>query len=284
MRYVIALGGNALDGASIRPATKMIEELAAKGHEIVVTHGNGPQVGELAELEDKSLAILTAQTEAEIGLAIENSMPSLRRRIATVITRSLVDPRDTSLKHPSKPIGKVLTKRQAGEMKERGFSVTKTLRGFRRTVPSPVPREILELDFIRTLLESGYVVIAGGGGGVPITITNGKVNYEEAVIDKDHASALIASRLKADRLIILTSTDGAYTDFKTKRAKRIGRISALDINAMLDDGEFEDGSMGPKVEACIDFVDETGSIAIIGNLSKPKDALAMRNVTVVVPP
>ncbi len=281
LRYVIALGGNALDGGNIAPAAKMIARLHKAGHEVAVTHGNGPQVGELATIESKSLAVLTAQTEAEIGLMIENSIPGAMESTATVITRSIVDPMDRAFRNPSKPIGKVLSTKEADSLRKKGTSVANTLNGPRRVVPSPIPARVLEASFIAALLKSGYIVICGGGGGVPVSVQGGALRYQDAVIDKDRASAVIAKELKADRLVILTTVDGAYVNYGRKSQRKVKRISSVELGVMLDEGEFEEGSMAPKVEACIDFVDSTGKPAVIGSLAKPEDAIRMSNVTVV---
>ncbi len=281
MRYVIALGGNALEKATMHSVAKAIRTLCRKGDEIVMTHGNGPQVGELATLEKKSLALLTAQTAAEIGLAIEGSLHTKESKVATLITRVLVNPQDSAFRNPSKPIGKVLGRSEAMEHVKMGFVVRKTAVGLRRVVASPAPQDILETRVIRSLLGGGYMVIAGGGGGVPMFYKGGRVCYADAVIDKDLTSALIAEKVGADRLVILTTVDGAYTGFKTKKQRRIGKIRADALEAMLALGEFEDGSMKPKVRACINFVKATGGIASIGSLSRPTDALSLKNATVI---
>lgn len=281
MRYVIALGGNAIDKATMRAAAKAITGLYAKGNEIVITHGNGPQVGELAAVEKKSLSLLTAQTEAEIGLMIEGCLHTEETKVATLITRVLVDPHDAAFGMPSKPIGMALSRKEATKLMMDGLVVRKTAVGLRRVVASPIPNDVLESGFISSLLKDGYIVIAGGGGGVPIFYRNGRVHYADAVIDKDLTSALMARKVKADRLIILTTVDGAYTGFKTKRQRMIGRATIGQLVKMLKGGEFEEGSMKPKIKACMNFVKATGNVAAIGSMSKPSNAISLRRATVI---
>lgn len=282
MRYVIAVGGNALrEERVLNKLSRLVARLHGGGDEVIITHGNGPQVGELAMLEDKSLSALTAQTEAEIGLVMENKLAAAsasKLKIATVLTRVLVDANDRQFSNPSKPIGRFYSEKPR---QRHGLVFRKMIGGYRRIVPSPMPREIMEKDLIVDLLRKGYVVIAAGGGGIPLVKRGKELRYVEAVLDKDRSSALLAIRLKADRLIILTNVDGAYTDYKKPGQRLIRQISAEKLASYMKMGYFEHGSMGPKVEACIEFVRKTGKKATIGHLEKPEDAFAGRNCTTV---
>ncbi len=289
MRYLVAIGGNALAGKAyiLDRLARELWRLHSRGNGIVVTHGNGPQVGELALHENLSLAELTAQTEAEIGIALEDAMQ--RRlggenyRIATVFTRVLVDTKDPSFKRPSKPIGPFYTKAQAQRAARNGFTIRKLIEGYRRVVASPKPRKVLDAKLVADLLAKGYIVIAGGGGGIAMIRRRGRLRYADAVIDKDYTSSLLARQLKADALLFFMKLDGVYLNLGRKDQRRIGRISVADMEAYLREELFEEGSISPKIRACIDFVKSTGKSAVIGSLSRPVDVFAKRNVTVITP-
>lgn len=293
MRYVIALGGNAIkDSSSIAYVADVIAGLYARRNEVVVTHGNGPQVGELAESERRNLAILTAQTEAWIGLEISNKISVALRKAnvarnhsipAVVLTDVLVSNDPDAFKNPSKPIGRFYNEKEAELLRKKGLSVKKLIHGYRRVVPSPHPKTILQKDLIEYLLKGRHIVIACGGGGIPLIDSYGRLEYVDAVIDKDRASGLLAKEIKADRFIILTNVDGAYINFGKKNHELLKRIKAVKIREYLDLGYFEDGSMGPKVESCIDFVKSTGKMAEIGNMSNPEDITLQKRHTIVIP-
>ncbi len=289
MRYVIAVGGNALSDAGVlKGFAAAVSALRGRGAEIVITHGNGPQVGELALVERKNLAVLTAQTEAELGLELElrlanSAKGQARTNPAIVLTRVLVDGSDPEFGHPSKPIGPFISEAKARAAARRGMTIRKLIHGYRRVVPSPKPRKILETGLIRRLLGDGYVVIAAGGGGIAVVRRGGRLAYADAVIDKDLASSLLAVKLKADGLFILTNVDGAFLNFDTPGARMIRRASAGELARHVADGQFEEGSMLPKVEACMDFVRRTGKIAAIGNLKKVRDVIKLSNATVISP-
>ena len=273
MRYVVALGGNAI-GSRLSPnAARFITGLYKRGNEVVVTHGNGPQVGALSEVEDKSLSILTAQTQAEIGTIIQAGLlKSMRSRILEhnmpiIITRCLVSPNDPEMRTPSKPIGRFLTKSQADSASRHGQHVRLLIGGYRRVVPSPTPLDVLEIGVIKYVLRRSRMVVAGGGGGVPVAMARSGIRYLDAVIDKDYTSSLIARKIGADMLVILTNTDGVYTSFGKSGQRLIRRTTAAGLEPLIRKGEFESGSMLPKVMACIDFVRKTGKKAAIGNIS-----------------
>ncbi len=285
MRIVVALGGNALlrrgepmtaetQRSNIRRAVAALLPLFEAGHQLLITHGNGPQVGLLAlqaaagPKEDAyPLDVLDAESEGMVGYLIEqelgNALPN-GRLVATLLTQVLVDRRDRAFRRPSKPIGPVYDKAQAEAMAEaRGWSIAQDGKGWRRVVASPQPVQILEARVIELLVSQGVTVICAGGGGIPVLErSDGTLIGVEAVIDKDLASALLARQLSADHLLLLTDVDGVYLDWGTDAAKAIRHAGARTLNP----GDFAQGSMGPKVEAAIGFAAETGRPASIGRL------------------
>jgi carbamate kinase len=287
MRIVVAFGGNALlrpgepmtaetQRRNIRRAVGALLPLFEAGHEIVVTHGNGPQVGLLAlqatantHQSADPLDVLDAQSEGMIGYLIEqeldNALPK-GRLTATLLTQVLVDPSDPAFRHPSKPIGPVYDKLQAERLAEaRGWSLAEDAKGWRRVVASPRPLQILEARVIELLVAQGVVVICAGGGGIPVRErSDGGLTGVEAVIDKDLASALLAIELRADHLLLLTDVDAVYLNWGSVNAKAIGRAAAGSLNPT----SFAPGSMRPKVEAAIAFATETGRPASIGRLEE----------------
>jgi len=285
MRVVVALGGNALlkrgekptaenQRRNVRAACKALAPLAEE-NQLVITHGNGPQVGLLAlqaasytEAEEYPLDVLGAQTEGMLGYFIEqelgNMMPT-ETSLASILTMVEVDPEDPAFQNPTKPIGLVFEEEEGKRMaKEKGWSIARDGDGWRRVVPSPEPHRIFELRPIHWLLEKGAVVICAGGGGIP-TAYNSEGNLEgiEVVIDKDRASALLARQLGARLLILATDANGVYEDWGSDKAKIIERVTPEQLSGE----DFEAGSMGPKVEAACDFVSRTGERAVIGSLS-----------------
>jgi len=285
MRIVVALGGNALlrrgqpmtaknQRENVRIAAKALAPIAAD-NQLVISHGNGPQVGLLAlqsaayeEVEAYPLDVLGAQTEGMIGYMIEQELGNLlpiEYPFATILTMVEVDPEDPAFDKPTKPIGPVYSEADAKRLEEeKGWSMRPDGEQWRRVVPSPEPHRIFEMRPIHWLLENGTIVICAGGGGIP-TIYNEEGNLEgvEVVIDKDRASALLAFELEADLLIMATDTDGVYLDWGTEEARRIERTTPDEIEKY----EFAAGSMGPKVEAAADFVSRTGQRAVIGALA-----------------
>jgi carbamate kinase len=290
MRLIIALGGNALlrrdekltpenQRRNIKMAVAALAPLAY-GHELVVTHGNGPQVGLLALQSAASapdegypLDILDAETEGMIGYLIEQELINLLppdRLCATLLTQIEVDPDDPALQAPSKPIGPVYDKTAAERLAQaRGWCIAQDGAHFRRVVPSPLPRKILEIDVIRLLLDRGVVVICAGGGGIPVVRDErGRLQGIEAVIDKDRASALLARELGADVLMMLTDVDAVYRDWGTPEARPLRAIPPGTARQMT----FAPGSMAPKIAAACEFAETAGGTAFIGQL---KDAAAM---------
>jgi carbamate kinase len=292
VRVVVALGGNALlprgeplsaksQEQNVRNAARILAQLAT-AHELIVTHGNGPQVGLLAlqsdALEDVPaypLDVLGAETEGMIGYLLarelRGSMPD--REVATLLTQVEVDPGDAAFQHPSKPIGPSYTESRAKELAvSRGWKIVKESNGgFRRVVASPKPKAILEIEVIRLLVSAGVLVICAGGGGIPVARSaDGALFGVEAVVDKDLASALLATRLGADFLLLLTDQPAVFLDWPEPASKPIGNTTIEELRAY----SFEQGTMGPKVEAVCRFAGATGNGAAIGALS---DASAILN-------
>jgi carbamate kinase len=286
MRIVIALGGNALlrrgqpmtaenQRANIRSAAESIAEVAP-GNEIVIAHGNGPQVGLLAlqaaayhDVAPYPLDVLGAQTEAMIGYVIEQELGNLLpadQPLATILTMIEVDRDDPAFAHPTKPIGPVYDRKTAERLKAvSGWTIAADGDKFRRVVASPKPKRIFEIRPIRSLVEHGTIVICAGGGGIPTMYDeNGTLHGVEAVIDKDLASALLAVQLNADLLVIATDVDGVYTDWGTSNQTRLRRVTPDELVGL----DLPAGSMGPKVQAACGFAQSTGNEAVIGSLTE----------------
>ena len=286
MRVVVALGGNALlqrgqalsaenQRENIRIAA---EQLAAihKNHELIIAHGNGPQVG-LAALMDAAytdvgpypLDVLGAKTVGMIGYIIEQELGNIipfEDHIVTVLTQILVDPADPAFQNPTKPVGPVYSKEEAEKLQtEEAWTMAPDGEYYRKVVPSPLPQRIIEISAIRTLVDNGYVVICAGGGGIPVAYDeNRKLFGVEAVIDKDLASGLLAKGLDADMFVMLTDVANVFVEFGTENQKAI-RAAHPDALEALD---FAAGSMGPKVLGACQFVRETGHRSTIGRLSE----------------
>jgi carbamate kinase len=301
MRIVIALGGNALlhrgesltaenQRHNVQIAAEAMAPLAGE-HQLVISHGNGPQVGLLA-LQGATcqpegaypLDILDAETEGMIGYLIEqeltNHLPD-GRRCATLLTQIEVDPGDPAFAHPVKPIGAVYAEAEARRLAaERGWQVGRDGAHFRRLVPSPRPRRILELGVIELLVNQGVIVICAGGGGIPVICRpDGSLAGVEAVIDKDMASSLLARELKADVLLMLTDVDAVQAHWGEPDARRLRRVGPQ----VMQQYSFAPGSMGPKVEAACEFVEQTGGMAGIGRLADARAILAGEAGTLVMP-
>lgn len=285
MRIVIALGGNAIlrrgqpmtadnQRANIREAAVSIAAVSP-GHQVVIAHGNGPQVGLLAlqaaayhDVAPYPLDVLGAQTEAMIGYVIEQELGNVLpadQPLATVLTMIEVNGADPAFSHPTKPIGPVYDEQTARTLEAAsGWTFAADGDTFRRVVASPEPQRIFEIGPIRTLVDAGTVVVCAGGGGIPTMYdASGKLRGVEAVIDKDLASALLAEQLHADLLVIATDVDGVYTGWGTPDRKRLSRVTPDELDAL----EFAEGSMGPKVQAACRFVRNTGREAVIGALT-----------------
>jgi carbamate kinase len=300
MTTVIALGGNALmragqRGTAAEQLANLREACASlipllDDPEVVVTHGNGPQVGnELVRQERAAdevpplpLYLAVAQTQAEIGALMETELRVVAGRpVACVLTHVRVDEADPAFAEPTKPVGPFYAQEQAERLeRERGWRLKPDAgRGFRRVVPSPAPLEIVELDAIKALLAAGTCTIACGGGGIPVTARNGRLSGIDAVIDKDYASALLARELGAQRLVILTDVSAVLRGFGTEDEEEVRTLSPADAEALL--AELAEGSMKPKVEASLDFVRVTGGEALITSPAALGEALAGRAGTLI---
>ena len=281
MRVVIALGGNAIAGSGdglgdglevgIRAAASAIADIA-RGHDVVVTHGNGPQVGWLAlrshlqgDGAGESLDVLGAESEGLLGYVIERELASIfpGSSVATLLTQVEVNADDPAFEHPTKPIGPTVSADVANDLSKRfGWHFIEQREGFRRVVPSPTPQRIRELKAIELCVEAGVLVVCAGGGGIPVVVSAGGLRGVEAVIDKDRTAALLARELDADLLLLLTDVPAVYEDWPEPRLRAIRSASASYLEGL----KLEPGSMGPKVEAACRFV-RAGGDARIGELA-----------------
>jgi carbamate kinase len=289
LRIVAALGGNALlrrgepleadlQRANVKRAVEAVAA-AAEGHELVVTHGNGPQVGLLAlqaaalsGIEPYPLDVLGAESEGMIGYLLEQEFRNILpgRDVATLLTQVVVDPADTAFSHPTKPIGPVYSEEEARRLAAaHGWAIAPDGAGFRRVVPSPEPLRILELPIIRLLIDAGVLVVCTGGGGIPVAVTSGVLRGVEAVIDKDLAAARLAEDIEADLLVLLTDVPGVLRDMNRPDSV-ITDIRPADLWSM----HLPAGSMGPKAEAACRFVERTGRRAAIGALEDARALVA----------
>ena len=264
---------------NVRLTAQAISQLA-ENNQLVICHGNGPQVGLLAlqnlsykEVKPYPLDVLDAQTQGMIGYLIQSELDNALtdKKAVTLLTQVCVDKNDPAFKNPTKPVGPVYNKEEAEAVaSEHKWQIAQDGKYYRRVVPSPKPSDIVELDIARQLLEEGNIVIFGGGGGIPVVKNeSGKLVGVEAVIDKDNTASLIAQKLGADMLIILTDVSAACIDFGTPSEKRIKNISPSDLKKM----NFAKGSMGPKIEASCNFVNNTNKRAAIGKLSEVQDII-----------
>jgi carbamate kinase len=298
MRIVIALGGNALlkrgqpldvevERQNVRIAAAAIAQIARE-HQVVVTHGNGPQVGLLAlqaeaykQVRPYPLDVLGAQTEGAIGYLLELELRNqLRdRQVVTLLTQVEVAPDDPAFHRPTKPIGPLYERAKAERLAaERGWAIAPDGEAYRRVVPSPEPRRIIELPTIQLLVEAGALVICAGGGGIPIVISpNGAIHGVEAVIDKDLAATLLATELKADGLLLLTDVDAVYADWGSPSSQPLHQVTPAQLRSYT----FAPGSMSPKVEAACRFVEAKGGFAAIGRLEDGDKILAGEAGTMV---
>jgi carbamate kinase len=270
--------------ANLRETCEALRPLVAGG-DVVVTHGNGPQVGnELVRQERAAdevpplpLYLAVAQTQAEIGALIESELAAVAEApVVCVLTHVRVDENDPAFERPTKPVGPFYAEEQAHQLeRERGWVVTRDAgRGWRRVVPSPEPLEIVELAAVRTLLASGTIAVACGGGGIPVSARNGRLYGIDAVIDKDRASSLLAIALGAERLVILTDVDAVYRGWGTEAQEELRELDVASAEALLT--ELAAGSIRPKVEASLAFVRATGGDALIASAVSLTEALAGR--------
>jgi carbamate kinase len=307
-RALIALGGNAMtgpDGSATQQAQQAAVELAMhrvadvldQGVEVVLTHGNGPQVGNLLVKNELAADVVPpvtldwcgAQTQGTIGLLILNALDrilperGIDRRTAVVVTRTLVDRGDAGFQRPTKPIGRYVSEADAKRFMALGQTwEDRGEPGWRRVVASPDPREILDASAIRQLMDVGFVVVGSGGGGVPvIREADGSLHGVEAVLDKDLSAALLARSLGCSTLVIATDVENVYVGFGTPQSRPLGHVSPSELREYAARGEFASGSMGPKVEAALRFVESGGRRAAITSLDRLAEAVAGKAGTVV---
>lgn len=310
MRVLLALGGNAMtspDGRA-RPedqisaatvAMAAVADLVCQDVEVVVTHGNGPQVGNLLVKNELAAAVVPpvpldwcgAQTQATLGFILMNALDAAlaergcERRSATVVTRALVDAGDPGFTRPTKPIGRFLPAEEAALLVEHGETwEDRGEKGWRRVVASPEPLEIVDAPAATTLIDAGFVVVANGGGGIPVVRReDGTLAGVEAVIDKDLGAALLARAIDADVLVIATDVPNAVLHYGTPDAVPVERVSVQGLRSLAGAGHFASGSMGPKVDAACRFVERGGRYAVITSLGQITEAAAGARGTVVVP-
>jgi carbamate kinase len=309
LRILVALGGNAIlqhqekgtfdeQLSNIRRACVHLVEIVESGNQIVITHGNGPQVGDILLKDEMAKDVLPpmpldvcgAESQGMLGYMISRSLrEELRRRginsqVATILTETLVDLNDPAFNAPSKPIGPFYAESEASKLREeKGWTVVNDSdRGYRRVVPSPRPLSVVETSVISRLFDSGVIVIAAGGGGIPIvSLRDGSTRGVEAVIDKDLAAAVLATEIKADMLLILTDVENVFVDYGRPSARPLTRVTKSEIEGYLNDGQFAAGSMRPKVEAAIAFLNTGGKSAVITSLERASGAVELREGTVV---
>ena len=306
-RIVIALGGNALGKnlpeqmAAVHHTAKAVADLIEEGHEIVIVHGNGPQVGMIniamttLSREDPShpmapMSVCTAMSEGYIGYDLQNSLREelldreIHKAVSTILTQVEVDPNDPAFQHPTKPIGTFMTEEEAEEMRRRGNAVMEDAgRGWRRCVASPLPKSIVEIETIEALLKAGQVVIACGGGGIPVYYSGGHhLKGAGAVIDKDFAAELLAEELDADALIILTAVEKVAINFGKPDQQGRDHLTPDEARRYAAEGQFAPGSMLPKVQAAAKFAEsKPGRTALITLLEKAKEGIAGKTGTAV---
>lgn len=304
MLIVVALGGNALlkrgepmtaevQRRNVRGAAEALARLVRAGHRLVVTHGNGPQVGNLAIQQEGGASLVPAQplfalgamTQGQIGHLLGLALATTAEaRVASIVTHVVVDPRDPAFERPTKPIGPFFDRPEARRLaRERGWEVREDAgRGYRRVVPSPDPMEILEGGVIRALLRQGVVVIASGGGGIPVVRRGKKLVGVDAVIDKDLSAERLGTGIGADELLLLTGVDRVSLDFGTPEERPIREMTADEAEAYLAEGQFPAGSMGPKIAAAARFVRAGGESATITSSRRAGAALAGNHGTRIV--
>ena len=305
-KIVIALGGNALgknleeQRKAVKITASAIADLVEKGHEVIVSHGNGPQVGMihnaliLWQKNDKTasipqLDVSVAMSQGYIGFDLECAIRTelenrgIKKNIATILTQVIVDKNDPAFSNPTKPIGSFMTKEEAEEAKKRGLSVVEDAgRGYRQVVASPRPIGIAEIDSIKTLFENHHLVIACGGGGIPVIKNGNELSGVPAVIDKDFASSTLAKLLGADYLIILTAVEKVAINFNKENQQWLSSLTINEAKKYIKEGHFASGSMLPKIEAGIDFVENNpNGQALITLLEKARDGIEGKSGTII---
>ena len=306
-RIVVALGGNALGNSPqeqleiVKNTADSLVDLVEAGHEVIITHGNGPQVGMIFNAmaavdpttteDDMPFAECGAMSQGYIGYHLQQAMEAefqkrgMRRKVATVVSQVEVDANDPAFQNPTKPIGEFYDEATAHKLaEESGFIYKEDAgRGWRRVVASPKPKKICELLTIKKLIEEHNIVITCGGGGIPVIATEDGYKGVDAVIDKDRTSALLASKIEADVLLILTAVDQVKIHFGKENEMGLSKITIEEASKYMEDGEFAAGSMLPKVEACIYFLEHSQKTrAIITSLESAKDAINGKTGTTII--
>lgn len=305
-RIVIALGGNALgtnleeQRLAVKNTAHAICDLIAQGNDVVITHGNGPQVGMIQsameeyhkthpQTSEPELSVSVAMSQAYIGSDLQRAIieelgnRGIDKTVNTIVTHVTVDKNDPAFQTPTKPIGSFFSKEEADKLIAAGIAVTEDAgRGYRKVVASPMPVEIVELHVIKSLFLAGQVVIACGGGGIPVVKDGNKLTGISAVIDKDFASARLAADLGADYLIILTAVEKVAVNFNKPNQKWLSKLSIAEAKKFIDEGQFAKGSMLPKVQAAMQFIERnTNGAALITLLEKAKDGIDGKTGTVI---
>ena len=303
---VVALGGNALTPPKTKQSYQGLKRNIAKAckhllplvskYKVVIVSGSGPQVGMLIlqnecakkKVSPLPLDILDAEVEGELGYIIQQELRNEMRKhhqsqeVVTILTQVEVSKKDPAFRHPTKPVGPFYTKAQAQRLQKKGWKmINDAHRGYRRVVPSPLPIKILEKEAIKNLLKKELIVVAAGGGGIPVTIKNGEVKGVAAVIDKDHASARLAKDIKADLLLILTSVKKVCLNYGTKKEQPVSALTIKEAQQYLNQGHFPEGSMGPKIQAAINFLKAGGKKVIITSPSYIQQALKGKEGTLI---
>ncbi len=307
MNILIALGGNAIlkenekgtfeeQYCNISSTAKKIAEIIHMGNNVIVTHGNGPQVGDIVSLYEWSkdrlpampLSVCGAESQGMMGYmiaqALDNEIRSagIEKELACVLTRTAVNPDDPHFLKPSKPIGPFYSKEESDEIaKKYGWDMLKENDGYRRVVASPIPIDIIEFKAIKRLYEAGAVVVCVGGGGVPVVAKGMAYEGVNAVVDKDLASSLLARKLGADMFVILTDVDSVLLGYGKKEQIALGNVKLSDCERYMESGEFQEGTMKPKVEAAIEFVKATGKPAVITSLANAEKAVEFKAGTII---
>ena len=307
-RIVVALGGNALGNSPeeqlelVRSTARPIVDLVEKGYEVIIGHGNGPQVDminlamEFSANKGGSTPFMPfpecgAMTQGYIGYHLQQAIQQelnargIDKACATVVTQVVVDERDPGFRKPTKPVGSFYSKEESERIaQEKGFTFMEDAgRGYRRVVPSPIPQRIVEKRVVEQLVSCGDVVITVGGGGIPVVETENGLRGVAAVIDKDRASALLAREVQADRLIILTAVDRVCINFNKPDQQELAEMTLADCEKYIAEGQFAPGSMLPKVQSCMEFVRDSapGCTALITSLSRAAEALEGKTGTVI---
>lgn len=295
-KIVIAIGGNAIlnpekgspeeQKEKIDETCKEITQIIRRGYQVVLTHGNGPQIGNILAMQEECglvhpqpLDLCGAQTQGMLGYSLSQSLDNrlkeagLEKQVVTVLTQVIVEKDCSSFEKPTKPIGLYYSRFKAKKMIEKGMKMIKDKKGYRRVVPSPMPERIVENEVILKLVNDGVIVIAAGGGGIPVILKNGSLKGVEAVVDKDLTGSLLASSIGAETLLILTDVEKASLKFGKKDQQDLDEITPHEAEGYVKEGHFGKGSMEPKILASINFIRSGGKTAIISNLDKAVPAL-----------